>query len=150
MSARLFTIGYEIGGQASLIETLKAAGVAQVIDVREIANSRRAGLSKSSLRASLAAAGMHYVHLRALGTPKAGREANKKGRMGEFWAIVTAALERPEAGLALQEAAALALERPTALLCLEADPCRCHRLEVAHRLGALANFEIVHLAVTPI
>jgi len=72
---QLFTIGYEAATLDDLIGRLKAAGVQVVIDVRAIAASRRAGFSKTVLAASLAAENIDYVHLRALGTPKAGRDA---------------------------------------------------------------------------
>ena len=61
-----------------MIATLRAAGVQTVLDVRDRPLSRRAGFSKKSLAASLEAAGIGYVHLRALGTPPEGREANHR------------------------------------------------------------------------
>lgn len=69
---KLYTIGYEGGPQAAVIDRLKAAGVEVVADVRAVAASRRAGFSKTILGTSLNEAGIDYVHLRPLGTPKAG------------------------------------------------------------------------------
>jgi uncharacterized protein (DUF488 family) len=66
----LATIGYEAAPQARVIDTLKAAQVQVLIDVRAVAASRRAGFSKGLLSSSLEDAGIEYVHLRALGTPK--------------------------------------------------------------------------------
>lgn len=143
----LFTIGYETGGQADLLASLREAGVKTLIDVREIANSRRAGFAKKALSSALADAGIGYVHLRALGTPKAGREANKRGDMTTFHRIVAASLERPEAGLALAEAGDLAAAAPACLLCLEADPARCHRTAIADRLAQARGFDVRHLHV---
>ena len=79
MTDKLWTIGYEKVGIPEFIATLKAAKIKTLIDVREIANSRRAGFSKKSLAASLDAAGIAYIHMKPLGTPKAGREAARKG-----------------------------------------------------------------------
>ncbi len=76
---KVFTIGYEGATMDGFIAALDTAGVRQVIDVRALPLSRRPGFSKSSLAASLAAAGIAYVHLKALGTPKPGRDAAKKG-----------------------------------------------------------------------
>ena len=70
---KVFTIGYEGATQADVIARLKAAGVRTLVDVRAVAASRRAGFSKTILGESLKAAGIDYVHLRGLGTPKAGR-----------------------------------------------------------------------------
>ena len=65
-----------------LIAALQAAGVEQVIDVRAVPLSRKPGFSKNVLAAGLKEAGIDYVHLKALGTPPAGREAARKGRHG--------------------------------------------------------------------
>lgn len=140
----IFTIGYERATQAQVIDALKAAGVALVIDVRAIAASRRAGFSKSILAASLEAEGIGYLHLKALGTPKAGREAAHAGRTQDMRAIYEAHLAEPEAAVALADAAALAAQKPAALLCYEADPACCHRRILTDRL---AGFEVVDLRI---
>ena len=95
---RIFTIGYEGATQAELIAALQGAGVEQVIDVRAVPLSRKPGFSKNVLAAGLREAGIDYVHLKALGTPPAGREAARKGRMDEMKRIYAAQLETPEAG----------------------------------------------------
>ena len=81
---KLYTIGYEGALQPDLIARLKAAGVRTLVDVRAVAASRRAGFSKTLLGNSLAEAGIDYVHLRGVGTPKAGREAALAGRIAEL------------------------------------------------------------------
>lgn len=131
---QLATIGYEMRTLPELIATLRAAGIEVLIDVRAVAASRRAGFSKTVLGASLAEAGIEYVHLRGLGTPKAGREAARKGRIAEMRAIFERQLATPEAEHDLARAAAICAERPAALLCLEADAAGCHRRIVAERL----------------
>jgi uncharacterized protein (DUF488 family) len=145
MATKLFTIGYEAATQADVIATLARAGVEVLIDVRAVPASRRAGFSKRLLAASLAEAGIAYVHLRALGTPKAGRIAARAGRHQEMRTIYAAHLEEPQAQTELIEALELARERPSALLCLEADPAHCHRRIVAERLGAMDAFEVEDL-----
>lgn len=129
-----FTVGYEFVTQAELIAGLQAHGVRQLIDTRDVANSRRAGFSKKLLAASLDEAGIAYLHLRALGTPKAGREANRAGRMQEFWAIYERAFHEPEAQLALLEAEELCRTAATALLCFCGDASHCHRDRIARAL----------------
>lgn len=135
MSRRIFfTAGYERTTLAGLIAGLQNRGVARVIDTRDVANSRRAGFSKKLLAASLDEAGIGYVHLRALGTPKAGREANRAGRMDEFRRIYETSFQRPEAQLALLEAEELVRAQPTALLCFCGDVEKCHRRRIAQAL----------------
>ncbi len=135
MSRRIFfTAGYERATLAGLIAGLQNRGVARVIDTRDVANSRRAGFSKKLLAASLDEEGIGYIHLRPLGTPKAGREANRAGRMDEFRRIYEASFMRPEAQLALLEAEELIRAQPTALLCFCGDGAKCHRNRIAEAL----------------
>ena len=142
---KLFTIGYEGEPQAAVIERLRAAGVEVLVDVRAVAASRRAGFSKTILGTSLREAGIDYVHLRPLGTPKAGREAAKKGRIGEMREIFAGHMAEPTSEAAFQQLRALAVEKKTALLCFEADHAGCHRAVLAERLAGEDGFEVVNL-----
>jgi uncharacterized protein (DUF488 family) len=124
---RIFTIGYEAATMGDFIGALTAAGVERVIDVRALPLSRRPGFSKTPFRGALAEAGIDYVHLRALGTPAAGREAARKGRHEELRRIYAGQLELPEAIAEGARMLDLAREKPSALLCFERDPAGCHR-----------------------
>jgi uncharacterized protein (DUF488 family) len=124
---RIFTIGYEGATMGEFLAVLKSAGVEQVIDVRAVPNSRRPGFSKTPLRNALAEAGIDYVHLRALGTPAAGRQAARAGRKAELEAIYAGQLETPQAMAEGAQMLDLAAEKPSALLCYERDPACCHR-----------------------
>ncbi|MBB3711585.1 uncharacterized protein (DUF488 family) [Limimaricola variabilis] len=131
MDRVLSTIGYESATLPEVIAKLKSAGVTVVIDVRAVAASRRAGFSKTMLRASLEAEGIGYEHLRSLGTPKPGREAARKGRIAEMEAIFAEHMKTPEAQDGLALAKTIARERHAALLCFEACAAGCHRRIVA-------------------
>ena len=103
---KLFTIGYQAATQGEVIGRLKTAGVEVLVDVRAVAASRRPGFSKNLLAAGLADAGIDYVHLRALGTPAAGRTAARAGRTAEMRSIYTDYLDNePAAQAELAEAA---------------------------------------------
>jgi uncharacterized protein (DUF488 family) len=142
MTRRLFTIGYEGKTVEELLDRLHASGVELLIDVRAVAASRRPGFSKTALAAALKERGIDYLHLRPLGTPKAGREAARKGRTAEMRMIFEEQLGTPEAELAMEQAKAAASERPSALLCFEADAGHCHRAILAERMAAVERFEI--------
>lgn len=144
---QLATIGYEGAALADFISTLLAAGVERVVDVREIAQSRRPGFSKNGLRTALADAGIEYYHLRQLGDPKHGREAARAGNVELFRAIFTAHMDLPASRDALQEAIALATEKASVLMCFERDPRHCHRAIVAERMVALSSLKIKNLGV---
>lgn len=141
----LATIGYQNDTLAGVIDRLRTAGVEIVVDVRAVAASRRPGFSKTMLGASLKEAGIDYLHLRGLGTPKAGRDAARAGRTAEMAAIFEAHLTEPKAQLELAQAREVAAERRAALLCFEAQACECHRRIVAEKLQADLNCEVVDL-----
>lgn len=141
----LHTIGYERASSAELVAALTGAGVELLVDVRAIAASRRAGFSKSVLRATLEAAGIAYLHLRELGTPKAGREAARAGRCDEMRDIFARHLEEPAAVAAFERLAEETAARRACLLCFEADPSCCHRQVLAARLVARAPRPVVDL-----
>jgi uncharacterized protein (DUF488 family) len=144
MDHALWSIGYEKAAWGPFVERLREAGVATVIDVRDLPLSRRAGFSKRALSAGLAEAGIGYRHLRALGTPPEGREANRKRQWARFWEIVDQRLATAEAALGLQQAADIAAASPSCLLCYEADWHICHRRRVAELL-AERGFQTIHL-----
>ena len=147
--SRVWTIGYERVGVGDFIATLKAAKVNMLVDVREIANSRRAGFSKHVLAASLAEAGIGYIHIKALGTPKAGREAARRGDTATMRRIFEARLVEPESQLALAQTAELAGEGRICLMCLEHDWRLCHRHIVAQHLEAEFDVKPTHLSPEP-
>ena len=140
---RLWTIGYEGKTPDELVRLLLGAGVRRLVDVRELPMSRKKGFSKRSLATRLAAEGIDYHHLRALGAP---REVRHKWRDGgafeEFRSAYLDHLERQ--GEALDELERLATERPTTILCVEANHHDCHRHFVGAELGR-RGWTIVHL-----
>ncbi len=135
MPRQVATIGYEDATPARLVGALRQAGIATLVDVRAIANSRKPGFSKRALSAALEEAGIGYVHMKPLGTPAAGREAARTGRPAEMRRIFAAHLAGTEPQAALAELTDLAKRQPVCLLCLEADPARCHRTLVAEAVG---------------
>lgn len=143
MTRRVFTIGYEQSTVPDVIAALKTAGVERVLDVRAVAASRRPGFSKTALGGALQEAGIAYEHLRALGTPKEGRDAAKRGDQATLERVYAGQLELPEA----QAASAVLIDRvdaqPTALLCYEREPADCHRSMLI--AAVMADAEVVDL-----
>lgn len=122
----LGSIGYERHKDHRLFaQHVKRAGVERLIDVRELPISRRRGYAKSALGDAMAAVGVDYVHLKALGNPKPFRLLYKSGKLEE-------GRRRYEEHLALQSDALASLvpllqEKRCALMCVEHDPSTCHR-----------------------
>lgn len=147
MKPDLLTIGYEgctIGG---VLATLKDARVGLLLDVRAVAASRKPGFSKRQLAAGLDQAGIRYVHLQRLGTPKPGRDAVRAGHPERMVPIFQAHMESTDARLALHQATGLAAEARCCLLCFERDHRDCHRRLVAEMIAGETGQTIHHLAV---
>ena len=124
---------------------LREAGVTLLLDVRAVPSSRKPGFSKHILAASLKAAGVDYVHLRPLGTPKPGRDAVRRGDAAAMERIYAAHMQGDEPRAALAEATALAAGRTCCLLCFEQDHRTCHRRLVAEMVTAQTGQTVRHL-----
>lgn len=142
MTIALHSIGYD---PASFLGALHEAGIMTLIDIRAVPHSRKAGFSGTRLAEHLAAAGINYLHLVALGNPPAGREAAKAGRMADYRRAMTAQLGSTAGRNGLRIIAEQAAAAPSCLMCFEAEPGQCHRNLVAARLAQLHGFEIHHI-----
>jgi uncharacterized protein (DUF488 family) len=142
---KLATIGYETATLPDVIQRLKAADVEVVIDVRAVASSRKAGFSKTLLCNTLKEAGIDYVHLQKLGTPKPGRDAARAGQIDKMHDIFNAHMEEVEPQMQLAQAVDIAKARKTALLCYEDDHLGCHRSILADSMQEKAAFEVENL-----
>jgi uncharacterized protein (DUF488 family) len=129
---RLFTLGYEQTPPKAVLDELEQAGVKLLVDVRAVASSRRPGFSKNQLAAGLDERGISYLHLRALGTPKNGREAARSGKFDALHKIYAAHLKTPEAREELDGLSSLVKKSgPVCILCYERDHLHCHRQWIA-------------------
>ncbi len=141
----LLTIGYESARFDQVRDALTGAGARLLIDVRAIAASRRPGFSKRLLAGGLSEAGIDYVHLQPLGTPKDGRDAVRRGDVGTMQRIFRAHMDGDRSQAALEEARSLAVERRACLLCFERDHAHCHRTLVAEMIAGRSGQSIRHL-----
>jgi len=135
-------IGYQGRSVDDLVQALRTAKIAAVIDVREVPWSRKPGFSKGKLGASLAQAGIRYIHLRAAGNP---RENRRTARSTEE------CLSRYRQHLAkepavLKEIAEAAQKERIVLLCFEAAWEDCHRSILIEQIASLyGEIEVVAL-----
>lgn len=136
---QLATIGYEGTTVDAVVTALREAGVAHLLDIRAVPQSRKPGFSKRLLGGTVTAAGIGYTHLRGLGTPKAGRDAVRHGDVAAMHRIFNEHMQTPEAQFDLQQARAIAAREPVCLLCFERDHTHCHRSIVADLLGGEAR-----------
>ena len=143
----LQTIGYEGTTIDAVLTRLRAAEVTLLIDVRAVAASRKPGFSKRQLAAGLDAAGIGYVHLQGLSTPKPGRDAVRAGHPERMVPIFMAHMQGDRARNELAQAIGLARGTRACLLCFERDHMTCHRRLVAEMIVAETGQEVSHLGV---
>jgi len=142
----LTTIGYEGTTIDAVVTTLKDAGVALLVDVRAVPQSRKPGFSKRQLAAALDEVGIAYVHLQALGTPKPGRDAVRAGHPERMVPIFREHMTSDRSQAELAQAKQLVRERTACLLCFERDHTTCHRHLVAEMIVEETGQQVVHLA----
>ena len=132
----VFTVGHSTRPIEEFIGLLKSNGIRQLIDIRTIPKSRRnPQFSADNLAASLHSAQIGYVHLKALGGLRHPRKdsVNTGWRNAGFRGYADY-MQTNEFEAALDRAIALAQQEPTALMCAEAVPWRCHRSLVSDAL----------------
>ncbi len=143
----IYTIGYEGARLEDFVATLLTASIDTLIDVRERPISRKAGFSKYSLEQAINSAGISYLHLQALGDPKEGREAARRGDYETFRRIFFDHLASNEAQQALEEVKNRAAYSRICLMCYEKDPDNCHRGIIADALRNQTDVAVQHLGV---
>jgi uncharacterized protein (DUF488 family) len=134
----IFTVGHSTRTEEEFLDILHAHGIRRVVDVRRYPGSRRhPHFSRESLARTLPMRGIAYEHAAALGgrrTPAAD-SANDAWRSASFRAYAdhlgTADFQDALAGVL-----AGADDLPTAIMCAEAVPWRCHRQLIADVLVA--------------
>jgi uncharacterized protein (DUF488 family) len=133
MSNQLFTTGYEGLDLQAFVRCLEDNGIQCVLDVRENPFSRKPGFSKGPLSQALEARGIHYVHLKELGTPRSLRDAVKSdGDYGKFFHEMQRYLAtQPEA---IDRACDYISRMTCCLVCYEKSVDTCHRKIVAESI----------------
>ena len=136
--AVIYTIGHSTRELGEFLGLLDAHGVTQVVDVRRYPASRRhPQFAREAFTTALHEIGVAYHHEPELGGRRAARRdsANTAWRSAGFRGYADY-METPDFAAALARLRDLARARPTAILCAEAVPWRCHRQLIADALVA--------------
>src|SRR5262249_38647880 len=125
---------------------LRAHDVVQLADVRTIPRSRRhPHFGREALQQSLAACGIAYRHLPALGgLRKPRRDSPNNAWRVEGFRGYADYMETPEFERALDDLVEWARRGPTAIMCAEAMWWQCHRQLIADALVA-REIEVLHI-----
>lgn len=118
---RIFTIGHSNRDADAFLAVLRASGVERLVDVRSMPRSHFEHFRRETLAQWLPAAGIEYIWMGdTLGGLRTGGYARWMGT--------------PQFATGLARLEDLARERPTAFMCAERDPARCHRRYIASAL----------------
>lgn len=134
----VLTVGHSTRTWKDFIALLRAQGVQRVVDVRSIPRSRHnPQFNRETLPAKLRAAGIGYVHLRALGgLLRARPDSPNEGWRNASFRGYADYMQTPEFAAGLERLIKLAGQKRTAIMCAEALPWRCHRSLIADALIA--------------
>jgi len=142
----IYTIGHSTRDTAELLELLRAHGVEQVVDVRTIPRSRHnPQFNGDRLSRSLDQAGIRYAHLKTLAGLRHARpdSVNLGWRNASFRGFADY-MQTENFAAGLRRLELLAARRPTAIMCAEAVPWRCHRSLIADAL-TVAKWRVLHI-----
>jgi uncharacterized protein (DUF488 family) len=142
----LYTIGHSTRTTRELVELLRAHGVNQVVDVRTIPRSRHnPQFNGPALMGSLRAVRIGYRHLSGLGGLRHARpdSTNLGWRNASFRGFADY-MQTEDFATGLARLEQLAAQRPTAIMCAEALPWRCHRSLIADAL-TVARWRVRHI-----
>jgi len=131
----VYTIGYEGYAIENFIKKLKDSNIQQLIDVREIALSRKNGFSKSILASELKKNGIIYKHLPELGSPKDIRhQLHQNWEYEKFFNEYQKHIHDEDVMQNISIIEGLAKRRKTILMCFEKDFKKCHRSIIEEEL----------------
>lgn len=136
--AKLFTIGHSTRSIEQFLGLLAREGATHLVDVRAFPTSARyPHFSQPSLERTIIDTGGRYSHLPSLGGRRRGRRDshNTQWRNASFRAYADY-METREFKDALDDLLAFAALEPTAVMCAEAVPWRCHRTLIADAVVA--------------
>ncbi len=130
--SRLLTIGYQGRSLAELVRRLRSHDVRLLVDVREIARSRRPEFNGARLAHALEHAAIRYQHAPELGSPSSLRRVlYETGDFERFADLYLAYVRRWRADDVVGLTRLVQREGTVCILCYESDATQCHRHIVA-------------------
>ena len=136
MARSIWTVGHSTHPIEAFLELLQAHEIRILVDVRRLPYSRRnPQFNTDALAESLAKAALQYHHLAALGGRRKSRadSINRGWRSAGFRGYADYMQTNTFRG-GLEELMAHGTSAPTAIMCAEAVPWRCHRQLIADAL----------------
>src|SRR4051812_36566143 len=132
----VYTVGHSTRTLDELVEMLRAHGVAGIADVRRFAGSRRLPqFNAENLAVALPEHGLSYLPCPLLGgRRKPNADSVNTGWRNASFRAYADYMQTPEFLDGLEQLTGAAEKSPTAMMCAEAVPWRCHRSLIADAL----------------
>ena len=145
----VLTIGHSTRTLEAFVALLRVHGVRAVVDVRRFPGSRRVPwFGGTALAGALAELGIAHHHEPDLGGRRRARSDSDNGAWrNEAFRGYADHMQSAVFADGLERLLARAAELPTAILCAEAVPWRCHRTLIADALVARGE-EVRHILGT--
>lgn len=141
----VYTAGYEGLHIDGFLNILLEAGIQQVIDVRCNPVSRRYGFHKSTLSNLCKRLKIHYKHVPEVGIPS---ESRANLRHPSDYTLLFQNYEKKvlvNQQDTIKRISDWMTSRPSVLVCMEANPCFCHRSHLATQIANHTKLPIEHL-----
>jgi uncharacterized protein (DUF488 family) len=142
----VFTIGHSTRPVEEFIDILKGHDIKKVVDIRTIPKSRHnPQFNQDALKESLRDSKIHYTHMKGLGGLRHSRKdsPNKGWRNASFRGFADY-MQTEEFSESLEKLIEMAKKEPTAIMCAEAVPWRCHRSLVGDAL-LIRGVSVLHI-----
>jgi uncharacterized protein (DUF488 family) len=132
----IFTIGHSTRSWEDFLALLRAHRIETIADVRQIPKSRRyPHFADDALARKLPRAGIAYLAFKSLGgRRRAAKDSPNTGWRNESFRGYADYMQTDAFRDALGELINVAAQQPTAIMCAEAVPWRCHRSLIADAL----------------
>ena len=142
----LYTIGHSTHPIDAFLAMLDSFGIQRLVDIRTVPGSRRnPQYGRQALAETLDEHGIEYLHMKSLG----GLRKPTVDSINLGWRTLSFRnyadyMQTPDFEKGLHELMHLAGEKPTAIMCAEAVPWRCHRSLVSDAL-TVRGVQVLHI-----
>ncbi len=141
----VYTAGYEGMQVDGFLNLLMQVGIRRLIDVRSNPVSRRYGFHKTTLDRLCGLLDIDYRHVPELGIQPVLRHILRSAADYELLFDRYESEMLPRQTEAIERVAMMVIEEPSVLVCMEADPCMCHRSRLALKVSERIGLPVVHL-----
>ena len=132
----IYTIGHSTREIDEFIQLLRQHSIVQLVDIRTIPKSlRNPQFGQGELEKSLKGAGIQYVYLEKLGGLRPARKpSHNEAWRNKSFRNYADYMQTDQFREGLEKLMDISKKQPTAIMCAEAVPWRCHRSLVSDAL----------------